>query len=107
MINYVSNTLILILFFISITIIESCCTVPSEDRHSKVKIHFQSKDEIKLLASDGLILDHSYYEREKSGFFLIVVLNSYELKILSNSELKYDILIDNLNDEYNKRFEEE
>jgi len=107
MTNYFSTTFFVFLFFVSITIIESCCTIPSDEKYSKVKIHFKTKDEIKQLADDGLILDHSYYEREKGGFSLIVILNTYDLKILSNSDLKYDTLVDDLVEDYNERFEKE
>jgi hypothetical protein len=107
MTNYFSKILVLQILFLSLLILKGCCTISSEVKHSKVKIHLESKEQIKQLALDGLILDHTYYERKSSGFSLTVVLNDKEMKILSKSKLQYDILIDNLIDDYNSRINNE
>ncbi len=107
MINYFSKILILQILIFFPLFLKGCCSISTEIKHSKVKIHFQSKEQIKQLALDGLILDHSFYERESGGFSLIVVLDNKELKILSKSKLKYDVIIDDLIDDYNSRINNE
>ena len=84
-------------------LVAGCCSVDAGIKYSKVKIQFNSHEQIKELALSGLIFDHSSYERNNKGFVLIVVLDENEIDILSRSKLKYEILVDDLIKNYNDR----
>ena len=83
--------------------VASCCIVDTGIKHSKVKIQFNSREQIKELALSGLIFDHSSYARNNKGFTLTVVLDENEIDILSKSKFKYEILVDDLIKNYNNR----
>lgn len=72
------------------------------EKYSKVKIFFQSKDQVKQLAETGLIFDHATYEKNPAGGFnYTTVLNSRELEVLQKSGIQNDILVDDLVKKYN------
>jgi carboxypeptidase T len=75
----------------------------SGEKYSKVKIRFQNYEQITQLASQGLILDHPFYERAQDGFSLTAVINQDEKIILSSAMLKHEVLIADVIDDYNKR----
>jgi len=73
------------------------------ETYSKVKIHLQNHEQIKRLASDGLIMDHPFYEKERAGFTISVILNTKEKNILSKSGLDYEVLNEDVIKDFNKR----
>lgn len=72
--------------------------------YSKVKILFQSQDEVKELAIMGLIFDHAKYEETAKGAsYLTAYVNSRELRILKKSRFPFEILVKDVVAEYHSR----
>jgi len=90
---------IIILFCLSIAL-----TATEKNRFSKVKIVFESQDQITQLAKSGLIFDHVQFQKEPDArFSYTVILDKNEVDILSSSGLEHEIIITDVVEEYKQR----
>jgi carboxypeptidase T len=63
-----------------------------QQKYSQVKIFFNSKEQVKNLAREGLIFDHVQIKKEKGGRFnFTTVINESELETLNQSGLSFII----------------
>jgi len=73
------------------------------ETHRQVKIYFSDKSEVMDLARQGLIFGHAHHEKSAEGFSLIAVLNEAEYSVLQTSGTVYDVLIADVEAEYESR----
>ncbi len=75
-----------------------------DTRYSEVKIYFQDKNQVRVLAEKGLIFDHVKYQKSADGGFAYkTVINNRELDVLKKSPLDYEILIDDVVADYREK----
>lgn len=73
------------------------------EKYSEVQIHFTSKEQVRQLAEQGLILGEARYQREPGGFLLETVINGKEMEILKKSGFSFTVITDDMVKEYNSR----
>ncbi len=72
-----------------------------QPKYSEVRIFAANKSDFKRMTDAGLIIDHA--NRDKHGKFLDAWLSEYELDLLKNSGVPYEILIDDWDEYYNNQ----
>lgn len=99
----ISPHYILILLYLSITVFAG-----QRNRYSKVKIYFNTKDQITNLAKEGLIFDHVQIQKEADRrFSYTAIVDQNELAILTKSPLEYEIVTGDVVEAYKKRLQSE
>jgi len=99
----ITYRLFIIVFSIFISL-----SAKEKSQFSKVKIIFNSEDQITQLAESGLLFDHVQISKEPGAkFSYTTILDTYELNILKNSAISYEVLTADVVQQYKQRQQNE
>lgn len=87
--------------FNGFTLVDKASDISSQQpKYSQVRIFTTSDAQIQQMLNAGLIIDHA---STKPGMYMDTWLSEYEMNLLKNSGVSYQVLVDDWMDYYNKQ----
>ncbi len=98
--SFLIFTCIIFLLSTSFSNLSDKAETEKQEKYSEIRIFAANEIDFKKMTEAGLIIDHA---NRKPGMYLDAWLSEYEISLLKNSGVPYQILVDDWNEYYNNK----
>ncbi len=91
------NILIIAFLFIILLLKFDIAGASDDVKYSSVRVYFDSRSGIADLQKSGLNIEDALIQNDS---YIVLIVSSYDIMLLKESDIKYEVIIDNLEEHY-------